>query len=53
MTTIDISTIEMIEFIYEKSNKSISKDIIELIISLQEDFLISKGLITIIEDDLY
>lgn len=53
MTTIDISTIEMIEFIYKKSNKSISKDIIELIISLQEDFLISKGLITIEEDDLY
>ena len=53
MDTVDISTKEMIEFIYKKSNKSISKDTIEVIISLQEEFLFSKGLITIEEDDLF
>lgn len=53
MEEVTISMNEMIEYIYDKCNLSISKDDIEIILELQEEFLSSKGLIQIEEDDLY
>lgn len=53
MEDITISLYEMINFIYKKCGESISKDTIELILNLQEEFLESKGLIEIEEDEIY
>lgn len=48
-----ISVEEMIEFIYSKCAGNISKNEIEMILDLQEEFLDSKGLIEIKEDEIY
>lgn len=51
-----ISTEEMISFIkdrLENLNISISKDLIDTILELQEEFLESKGLISIEYEDEY
>lgn len=51
-----ISVKEMITYIYEKSKLNgydISMDTIELILDLEEEFLYSKGLISIEEYDEY
>lgn len=53
MEDITISIEEMIEFIYNRCAGNISKDDIEMILDLEEEFLSSKGLIEIEEDDLY
>lgn len=53
MEDITISMEEMIDFIHKKCGCSISKDNIELILELQEEFLDSKGLIEIEEDEIY
>lgn len=53
MEDITISMEEMINFIYKKCGESINKDTIELILDLQEEFLDSKGLIEIEEDEIY
>ncbi|WP_419727628.1 hypothetical protein [Terrisporobacter petrolearius] len=48
-----ISVEEMIEFIYSRCAGNISKNEIEMILDLQEEFLSSKGLIQIEEDEIY
>ncbi|MCC3865541.1 hypothetical protein K0040_14855 [Terrisporobacter petrolearius] len=48
-----ISVEEMIEFIYIRCAGNISKNEIEMILDLQEEFLASKGLIQIKEDEIY
>lgn len=48
-----ISIYEMIEFIYSRCATNISKDEIAMILDLQEEFLASKGLIEIEEDEIY
>ncbi|MGL6107047.1 hypothetical protein [Romboutsia sp.] len=53
MENVTISVEEMIEFIYKRLGESISKDTIEVILDLEEEFLDSKGLIEIEEEDLY
>lgn len=53
MEHLTISIYEMIDYIYKKCGESISKDTIELILDLQEEFLDSKGLIQVEEDELY
>lgn len=53
MEEITISVEEMIEFIYKRLGESVSKDTIEVILELEEEFLDSKGLITIEEEDIY
>lgn len=53
MEDITISIEEMIEFIYNRCAGNISKDDIEMILDLEEEFLSSKGLIEIEEYDLY
>lgn len=53
MHEVTISVEEMIEFIYKKLGESISKDTIEIILELEEEFLDSKGLIQIEEDEVY
>ena len=53
MEEITISVEEMIEFIYKRLGESISKDTIEVILELEEEFLDSKGLIQIEEDEVY
>ena len=53
MEDMTISIEEMIEFIYSKCAGNISKDDIEMILDLQEEFLASKGLIEVQEDELY
>ncbi|MGL5347600.1 MAG: hypothetical protein ACRDA3_09630 [Peptostreptococcaceae bacterium] len=53
MEEITISVEEMIEFIYKRLGESVSKDTIEVILELEEEFLDSKGLIQIEEDEIY
>ena len=53
MEDITISIDEMIDFIYNRCTSNISKNDIEMILDLQEEFLSSKGLIDIEEDKLY
>ena len=53
MEEVTISVEEMIEFIYKKLGESISKDTIEIILELEEEFLDSKGLIQIEEEEIY
>ena len=53
MEEITISVEEMIEFIYTRLGQSVSKDTIEVILDLEEEFLDSKGLIQIEEDEVY
>lgn len=53
MEDITVSIEEMIDFIYNRCAGNISKDDIEMILDLQEDFLDSKGLIEVEEDELY
>lgn len=53
MEDVTISVEEMIEFIYKRLGESISKDTIEIILELEEEFLDSKGLISIEEDEIY
>lgn len=48
-----VSLKEMIDFIYNKCPGNISKEDIEIILDLQEEFLSSKGLIDIEVDELY
>ena len=49
---ITISLDEMIDFIYKNCNESLSKNTIKMILNLQEEFLDSKGLIVIEEDEI-
>lgn len=49
----EISIEEMIEFIHSRCAGNISKYEIEMILDLQEEFLASKGLIEVEEDELY
>ena len=53
MQEVTISIQEMIEFIYKRLGESISKDTIEIILELEEEFLDSKGLIQIEEEEIY
>ncbi len=53
MEDITISLDEMIEFIYKRQGSNISKDDIAMILDLQEEFLASKGLIELEEDEIY
>ena len=53
MEELTISVEEMIEFIYKRLGESISKDTIEIILELEEEFLDSKGLIRIEEEEIY
>ena len=53
MKDINISIEEMINFIYDRCAGNISKDEIEMILDLEEEFLNSKGLIEIEEDEIY
>ena len=53
MEDMTVSIKDMIEFIYSKCAGNISKDDIEMILDLQEEFLASKGLIEVEEDALY
>lgn len=53
MKDITISIEEMINFIYDRCAGNISKDEIEMILDLEEEFLNSKGLIEIEEDEIY
>lgn len=53
MEDLEVSMVEMLEYIHKKCGESISKDTIELILDLQVEFLDSKGLIQVEEDDLY
>jgi hypothetical protein len=53
MEEVTISVEEMIEFIYKRLGESISKDTIEIILELEEEFLDSKGLIQIEEEEIY
>lgn len=53
MEDITISIEEMIDFIYNRCTGNVSKNDIEMILDLQEEFLSSKGLIDIEEDELY
>ena len=53
MQEVTISVQEMIEFIYKRLGESISKDTIEIILELEEEFLDSKGLVEIEEDEIY
>lgn len=53
MEELTISVEEMIEFIYKRLGESISKDTIEIILELEEEFLDSKGLIQIEEEEIY
>ncbi|WP_297135182.1 hypothetical protein [Terrisporobacter sp.] len=53
MEDISVSIEEMIEFIHIRCAGDISKDSIEMILDLQEEFLASKGLIEVEEDEVY
>ena len=53
MNDITISLKEMIEFIHNRCPENISKEDIEIILDLEEEFLTSKGLIEVEEDELY
>ena len=53
MEDMTISLEEMLEFIYKRCAGDITKDEIEMILDLHEEFLSSKGLINIEEDDIY
>ena len=53
MQEVTISVQEMIDFIYKRLGESISKDTIEIILELEEEFLDSKGLIQIEEEEIY
>lgn len=53
MEDITVSIEEMVDFIYNRCASNISKDDIEMILDLQEEFLASKGLIEVEEDELY
>lgn len=53
MEDITVSIEEMIEFIYNRCAGNISRDDIEMILDLQDEFLSSKGLIELEEDELY
>lgn len=53
MEDMTVSIEEMIEFIYNRCASDISKDDIEMILDLQEEFLASKGLIEVEVDELY
>ena len=53
MEDITVSIEEMIEFIHSRCAGDISKDSIEMILDLQEEFLASKGLIEVEEDEVY
>lgn len=53
MEDIIISVEEMIEFIQNRCTSNISKDDIEMILDLQDEFLTAKGLIEVEEDEIY
>ena len=53
MEDITVSIEEMIEFIFNRCAGNISRDDIEMILDLEEEFLSSKGLIEIEEDEVY
>lgn len=53
MEDITISIEEMIDFIHSRCAGNITKDEIEMILDLQEEFLASNGLIEVEEDEIY
>lgn len=53
MEDITVSIEEMIEFIFNRCAGNISRDDIEMILDLEEEFLSSKGLIEVEEDEVY
>lgn len=53
MEDITVSIEEMIEFIFNRCSGNISRDDIEMILDLEEEFLSSKGLFEVEEDEVY
>lgn len=53
MEDITVSIEEMIDFIHSRCTGNISKDDIEMILDLQEEFLASEVLIEVEEDEVY
>ena len=53
MEDITVSIEEMIEFIFNRCAGNISRDDIEMILDLEEEFLSSKGLIEVEKDEVY
>ena len=49
----EVSIEEMVEFIYDRSGTELTEEQIEMVLELQQEFLDSKGLIELEEDDLY
>ncbi len=49
----EISMEEMIEFIHDKCADDLTEDQIEMVLELQQEFLDTKDLIEIEEDDIY
>ena len=44
---------EMVEFIYDRCADDLTEEQIEMVLELQQEFLDSKGLIELEEDDIY
>ena len=49
----EVSIEEMVEFIYDRCSDDLTEEQIEMVLELQQEFLDSKGLIELEEDDLY
>ena len=49
----EVSIEEMVEFIYDRCADDLTEEQIEMVLELQQEFLDSKGLIELEEDDLY
>ena len=49
----EVSIEEMVEFIYDRCADDSTEEQIEMVLELQQEFLDSKGLIELEEDDLY
>ena len=49
----EVSIEEMVEFIYDRCADDLTEAQIEMVLELQQEFLDSKGLIELEEDDLY
>ena len=49
----EVSIEEMVEFIYDRCADDLTEEQIEMVLQLQQEFLDSKGLIELEQDDLY
>ena len=49
----EVSIEEMVEFIYDRCADDLTEEQIEMVLELQQEFLDSKGLIELEEDDIY